>query len=335
MNPFILVLIILWMVLVVVFVLFLVRRSKEKSQPKKFSTEFNQTALNIGLSKTQVKEIKNLLAKSGITKPFLVFSDASLLDQVIADNISGMDKAKVSDVEKEKAILNLFEIKRIIHNHFLDMSEGVRSTQEIEANQLLNLKLPGVGNFYSIVIVNDKKNLICNMPEIKDPMSIPWKDKTVEVYFWRFNDAGYVFNTVIENVVYNKRMQVLVLQHKNNIKRIQRREYPRRKCRFNSKFFKFSLSTNEAGKPVILLGRTQFGVVIDISPGGLSMASDEVLPKNQSVKMEVTIGEDLMVAYGTIINAVKKKNMYIMHVQFQRITDHNKNIIYRYVYRYV
>lgn len=335
MNPFIMVLLVLWVILVAVFILYLVRKAQEKTQPKKFSTEFNQTALNIGLSKGQVKEIKSLLARSGITKPFLIFSDASILDKVIAENISGLEMSKVSDLEKEKSILNLFEIKRIIHNHFLDMSEGVRSTQEIESNQLLNLKLPGVGNFFSIVIVNDKKNLICSIPEVKDPMSIPWKDKIVEVYFWRFNDAGYVFNTEIENVVYNKRMQVLVLAHKNNIKRIQRREYPRRKCRFNSKFFKFSLSTNEAGKPVILLGRTQFGVVIDVSPGGLSLASDEVLPKNQSVKMEVTIGEDLMIAYGTIINAVKKKNMYIMHIQFQRITDHNKNIIYRYVYRYI
>ncbi len=334
MNPLILVLVIVWLVTVFIFVIYLIKRSRDKVQPKKFSTEFNQTALNLGLTKNQVKDIKNLLARSGITKPYLVFSDASLLDKVIAESIQGIEKNKIADVEKEKEILNLFEIKRIIHNHFLDMSEGVRSTSEIEPNQLLNLKLPGVGTFYSIVIINENKNLICSMPEIKDPMSVPWKDKQVEVYFWRFNDAGYVFKTVIENVIFNQKMQALILGHKNNIKRIQRREFPRRKCRFNAKFFKFSLSTNETGKPVILLGRTQFGVVIDVSPGGISLASDEVLSKNQSVKMEVTIDEDVLVAYGTIINAVKKKNMYIMHVQFQRITDHNKNIIYRYVYRY-
>ena len=334
MNPGFIIILILWILTMIVFAVALYYRSKQKKPSKKFGSEFTQTALSVGLSKNEVKELKAVLVKAGITKPFLIFTDQSLLEKAVIEGVKNLEKFNLPPKEKEKAILNLFEIKRKVHLHFHDMGDGIENTRQIEANQLLSMKIQGIGTFYSIVIVNEGKNLVCSIPEIKDPASIPWKDKIVEVYFWRFNDAGYVFRTRIENVVYNKRMEVLLLAHSSKLKRIQRREYPRRKCRFNARFFKFSLSTNDLGKPVILLGRTQYGIVIDLSPGGLSIASDEVLTKNTSVKIEVDIEEEKLTAYGTVIKAVKKKNMFLMHVEFQRISDKNKNLIYRFVYKY-
>jgi len=325
---------ILWILTMILFVTVLIYRARQKKPAKKFGSEFTQTALSVGLSKNEVKELKSVLVKAGITKPFLIFTDPALLEKAVTEGVKNLEDFNLPPKEKEKAILNLFEIKRKVHLHFHDMGDGIENTRQIEANQLLSLKIQGIGTFYSIVIINEGKNLVCSIPEVKDPSSIPWKDKIVEVYFWRFNDAGYIFRTRIENVVYNKRMEVLLLSHSSKLKRIQRREYPRRKCRFNARFFKFSLSTNELGKPVILLGRTQYGIVIDLSPGGLSIASDEVLAKNTSVKIEVDIDEEKLTAYGTVIKAVKKKNMFLMHVSFQRITDRNKNLIYRFVYRY-
>jgi c-di-GMP-binding flagellar brake protein YcgR len=334
-SPLTLIIIIVWVLTVSVLIAIFVHNMQKKKQGKTFSKEFNHLALSVGLSKNDIKDIKDILVKSGISKPYLIFSDANLLEKVILENIASIEKLNLPPEDKEKRILALFEIKRKIFNHYHSMREGLRSTMEIEANQLLSMKVGSLGKFYTILILNDRKNLICSMPEIKEPFSLEWKDKPVEIYFWRYNDAGYVFKSTIENVVNNKRLQSLLIAHTTDIKRIQRREYPRRKARFNCKFFKFSITTSEQGKPVALLGKTHFGVVIDLSPGGASIMSDEVPKKNSNIKLDFSIGEESYIAYGTVMNVVRKKNMYIVHIQFHRMSDRVKNTIYRYVYNYI
>lgn len=326
---------VIWLVTLSLLVAILIQRKMKPKTRKQFSTEFNQMALSVGLNKGDIKEIKALLSHAGITKPYLIFSDPKLLDSIINENVGHIDKLHLPPDEKQKRILFLFEIKRKIYNHFISIREGLGSTLEIEPNQLLSLTITGVGKFYSVVIINDRKNLVINIPEVKDPLSIPWKDKNVEVYFWRYNDAGYVFKTHIDNVIINEKMQALLLSHTDSVKRIQRREYPRRKCRFDCKFFKFSLSTNEDGKPILLLGKTRYGVIIDVSPSGASIVSDSSLVKNNLVKVEFDIEEEGVIAYGKVINSVKKKNVYIIHIQFQRISDKSKNTIYKFVYKYI
>ncbi|OHD55805.1 MAG: hypothetical protein A2Y33_14305 [Spirochaetes bacterium GWF1_51_8] len=334
--PIIALIIIFVLVLTIsVLIAVLVHNMQKKQKGKPFSTEFNQLALSVGLSKNDIKEVKDILVKSGISKPYLIFSDAGLLEKVVLENIQGIEKSNLSPEEKEKRILSLFEIKRKIYNHYYSMREGLRSTMEIEANQLLSMKVGSLGKFYTILIMNDRKNLICSMPEIKEPFSLDWKDKPVEIYFWRYNDAGYIFKSTIENVVNSKRLQSLLIAHTADIKRIQRREYPRRKARFTSKFFRFSITTSEQGKPVALLGKTHFGVVIDISPGGASIMSDEPVKKGSNLKLDFSINEESYIAYGSVLNIVKKKNMFIIHLQFHRMSDRVKNTIYRYVYNYI
>jgi len=307
----------------------------KKSVSKKFPTEFNKMGLSVGLSRNDIKEIRNLLAEAGITKPYMIFLDSSILEKMVTENINKIETLNIPELEKEKRLLHIFDIKRKINNHYLDMHRGIRSTLEIEPNQLLSMKVAGVGNFYSIVIINDKRNLICSIPDIKDPTSVQWKDKQVEIYFWRYNDAGYIFKTKIENVVFSSKLQALMIAHQETLKRIQRREYPRRKCRFDVKFFKFSVSTNDDGKPVVLLSRTHIGIMIDISPDGASVISDDALAKNSAVKLEFNIDERKIVVYGTILNVIKKRNMFVMHIKFQRISDASKTQIYRYVYKYI
>lgn len=301
---------------------------------KPFSSEFNQLALSVGLSKNDIKEIKTILMEFGITKPYLIFSDPALLDKIIHENTENIEKLNLPPEEKQKRLLLLFEIKRKVYNHYHNIREGIRSSMEIEPNQFLSMSVAGLGKFYSVVIINDKKNLVISLPEVKDAQNLAWKDRQVEIYFWRYDDAGYLFKTRIENVV-SDRMQALILAHQNNLKRIQRREYPRRKCRFDTKFFKFSLSTNDKGKPVMLLGKTNVGYLIDISPSGASLVSETGLPKNSSVKVEFKIADELVSGYGKLINVSKKKNMNVMHIQFQRISDRSKNLIYKYVYKYI
>lgn len=313
----------------------LMHNYRKKQGSKKFSNDFNKMALSIGLKRNDINEIKTLLTNAGITKPYLVFLDSSVLEKLIGRNMERVEKLNISQKEKEKRLLYLFEIKRKIYNHYVDMRSGIKNTLEIEANQLLSLKISNLGSYYSILIMNDKRNLICSIPEIANPMSVHWKDKVVEIYFWRYNDAGYVFKSRIENVVYSEKLQALVIAHSDKLKRIQRREYPRRKARFNTKFFKFSVSTNNDGKPVVLLSRLHFGIIIDISPGGASVITEDPLPKNSAVKMQFGVEDETLTVYGTVLNVIKKKNMFVMHVKIQRLNDKSKNQIYRYVYNYI
>ncbi len=329
------VLFVVWMFtlsgLIVVVVYFY--RSRRKKM--RFAGEFNQLALSIGLSRDDIKELKQILKEQKISKSYLIFTSSLHLDRMVSGAIQGLESLHIPEKERQSRLLKIFEIRRKISNHFLEMNIGLKSTQEIEVNQPITIKLSGVGKFYSSVLLNDRKNLICAIPDIKDPFSIPWKEKSVEVYFWRSRDAGYVFQSVIENVVYNEKMKALLISHQPNLKRVQRREYPRRSARVNAKFFKFSITTGKDGKSVVLLGTTNFGVITDLSVGGLSLVSDDFLEIGSAVKVKFELDEENVELYGKVVKIYRRKQLYIMHVKVLRLGDRAKNLIYRYVYRYL
>lgn len=326
---------VVWMLTLSVVLSVVIYRYRTRKKKINFTGEFNQLALSLGLSRDDIKELKHILKEQKINKPYLIFTSSLQMETMVNRAISSLENLNISDKDRESRVIKIFEIRRKISNHFLEMNVGLKSTQEIEVDQPITLKLQGVGKFYSTVLVNDRKNLICSIPDIKDPFSVPWKDKNVEIYFWRARDAGYVFNSVIENVVYNDKMKALLIAHQPSLKRVQRREYPRRSARINAKFFKFSISTGKDGKSVLLLGGTHFGVITDLSVGGLSMVSDDFLEIGNSVKVQFDLNEVSLDVYGKIIKLFRRKNFYVMHIKIVRLDNLAKNLIYRYVYRYL
>ena len=302
---------------------------------KMFSTEFEQLAQSTGFDKAESDTLKNLMRESKIPKPYLIFSDASVLEKFVNLNLQRLDKEKLTDEEKNKQILYLFELKRRITNHYYYMWGGLKSTREIDPNQLLSLNVTGIGNCYSIVILNDHKKLLCSIPEIKDASTMEWKDRDVSVYLWRSNDAGYQFKTRIEAAVLKGKLKGLILAHTDELKRALKREHPRRRARFGAKFFQFKITSDAKGKPIVQLGKTHVGIVTDVSTGGASIATEDPLAKGSSLKLEFLIDDEPIVVYGKILDAHKKKNFFILRAQFQRINDKAKGMIYRYVYNYI
>lgn len=330
----------LWLFTVILgFIYFMLRQSKQGKRKNflRSDSEFTDMTQSIGFSEEDTERLRKMLARIGVSKHYLIFSDPALLEKAVKREVEIIEKMKIPPKERDEKILDIFEIKRKVLNHFQMMSEGLTSSFSIEANQLLSLSIPSLGKFFSIVILNDKKHLIISLPDVKNADQISWKDKSVDVYFWRYNDAGYRFKSKILGMVNTDQMKALILDHSPELKRIQRREYPRRKTRINARFFKFSIKQNEEGKPTIVLGNTLRGVIIDVSARGASFFSETLLKVNTPVKLEFKFDEDspdTVTAYGRVIKTTKKNNIYILHIRFDRLSAHSKNLIYRYVYKY-
>jgi len=92
--------------------------------------------------------------------------------------------------------------------------------------------VPGSGVFKSQVIKNTSSYLTISRPTSnKHAGSFSWQGVKVSVYFWREDDAGYVFDTVVEDEIFSKGLASLKIAHADNLFRTQKRKSIRVKLR--------------------------------------------------------------------------------------------------------
>jgi hypothetical protein len=304
---------------------------------------FHRMATNIGLNKEQVQILDNLIRICKVRQPFLLFSNAGLLDDVLKKGLYSVSNNKeLSEVDKDRRFKSFYKIKEIIERNSR-RGVGITSTNLVRPGQPVVLSFPDSSQLQTKVLTNLKRMLVCLIPDEVGSDRLKWQKGTnLKAHFWRDNDSGYMFSSKILGYDHIKGKPAVLIQHSRTLKRNQQRKFRRRPLARSCFFYPIEVVTVGRGRHAKKRAYVQqnfkhLGNFIDISAGGCSINSQSPLDRSRllMIEFEIERGERIT-AYGKVRRVTQNKGLFnVMHIMFTKLTSHNLNSIYSYVYNYV
>jgi|GEM_PF-6714692 len=334
---------IILLLVIILFVLYLIIYNYFK---KKYNLDFSRKnylkkhnfyslGKSADLTQEETKHLYNIVIKQKIKYPLTCFTNAKLLDEIIKNELREIERYKNKTNEErtnESAII--LEIKAKIEKSLRD-NTGIRTTHLIIENQKMVIFVRNRGYFYATVLKNINEFLIIQLISKKIIKRVFSELDYLKIYFWREEDAGYIFESHI--VGYGDDIKTYYIKHSDNLIRSQKRKYRRVPVNINGDIYPMETKIINKKKKYILAGGPQIKCNIkNLSAGGLMMVSENIKTKNNIIKIVFTLNRYEVSTIGKIIRVHNfQDNLYEMTVQFLKMLLKDKNVINKYVYNYL
>jgi c-di-GMP-binding flagellar brake protein YcgR len=317
---------------------------KSAASRRKFNRYvFQRMAANVGLTKPQLESLENLIRVCKVKQPFLIFSNAGLLDDILKKGIYSVNHNKeLSEGDKEKRLSDFYKIKETLERSSR-RGVGITSTNLIRPGQSIVISLPDGSQLQTRIVTNLKRMLVCAIPDELGAERLAWKRGTeIKAHFWRSNDSGYVFTSKILGYDNVKGRPTFLIQHSRTLKRNQQRKFRRRPLARSCFFYPIEIVSVGKGRNAKRRAYVQenfkhIGNFLDISAGGCSVNSQAPLERGKLLMIQFEIERaERLTAYGKVRRVSSSKGLFsVMHIMFTKVTSRNLNNIYSYVYNYV
>jgi len=305
---------ILIFILLFLFLSFLFILHFRKALKAKFLKKlFMKTIKEKGLSEKAGEILWKYSTKLG-RDPFLTLevkaSFEKVIDQYVEEN-PDYDEKLIQDTRKK---LGFDTIPAFI---------PLCSTKDIEMFQ--NGRITYENNTYESALYDkDEKFMYWLLINITTPPNL--KGKTVKVQFTRRDDAIYVLEGEVDDVIVEDNKVVLKMHHHGDMKRIQRRQYARIEVDIPVTVGRIS-EQNPADIKWLPANAK------DISAGGIRIC----VPLSERLKLNLSIGSELWISFnldgkpmelkGTVVNILEKKTTICYGIKFTNIKSKDESHI--------
>lgn len=331
-------------VIILIVVGTLVNRRRRPLSPdevqKVSGAAFRRAGRSVGLPPQHVQALEELVRITKVKQPFLVFTSAGLLDDVLKKGLYSIEAARdVAPEEKERRKGVLFQVKQIIEKN-ARKGAVLRSSTMLKPGQLLTVTPGGGGHFASKVVSNMKDFLTISAPAGAAGTEMRWMRGTpLAVYFWRENDAGYTFPSKVLGYDTVKGLSCVLIQHSKTLRREQRRKARRREIMRACFYYPIRIVETGSGrkterKASVDQGLRTLGTVVDLSAGGCAIQTLSPFERGKLVMVEFDIDRRAPIrAFGKVMGVARRKGRGgIMHVMFTSVTRQHLNRICSFVY---
>jgi c-di-GMP-binding flagellar brake protein YcgR len=331
-------------VIILIVVGALVNRRRRPLSPdevqKVSGAAFRRAGRSVGLPPQHVQALEELVRITKVKQPFLVFTSAGLLDDVLKKGLYSIEAARdVAPEEKERRKGVLFQVKQIIEKN-ARKGAVLRSSTMLKPGQLLTVTPGGGGHFASKVVSNMKDFLTISAPAGAAGTEMRWMRGTpLAVYFWRENDAGYTFPSKVLGYDTVKGLSCVLIQHSKTLRREQRRKARRREIMRACFYYPIRIVETGSGrkterKASVDQGLRTLGTVVDLSAGGCAIQTLSPFERGKLVMVEFDIDRRAPIrAFGKVMGVARRKGRGgIMHVMFTSVTRQHLNRICSFVY---
>lgn len=293
------------------------------------------TGLDSGFKPSQIVFLGKIGKSSGLEDITTLFWSLTALDRCTVEIIR---RSRQTGTENNPASQNLLSRLYTYRTKVeLDQSKkkrGLVTTRDILVGQRVRILLRGVGVFSSKVIQNTSRNLVLDFPSgtKTTASSIDWRNCTVGIYFWRHDDAGYVFDTQVVSDPYALGKAMLHVAHSTNLVRSQKRKSIRVKCSIYAQLYlvKPGESMDNALEPEPGMKC----LVEDLSEDGAMILIGGKAVKNMQIKLQFLVHDVLIVMSGYIraVDHNSGTNQSRIHFESGELNPRMKNAILSFVY---
>ena len=205
-----------------VLVLLLARPGRDKAGWIQFYAKGKEA----GFSLKEIDHLRRLATKSNIDDPVLIFSSQEHLDVCIRFQVRTMHlSGGGDDLGLQDFLSRLYDFRKRIELEKPVSKHGISNSRQITDGQSLRILVKGSGVFRSQIVKNTSNYITISRPtSAKMPATFSWQGVDISVYFWREDDAGYVFDSQVTDEVYSKGIASLKISHSNSLFRTQKRK---------------------------------------------------------------------------------------------------------------
>ncbi len=287
-----------------------------------------------GLSIHEARELGDAAALAGLSDTTNVLWSPRDLDRAIVILLAklkeeGRDRTRegISLVDKVYTLRKKLEFEQPRFKY------GIKSSRHMAQGQRVRVLVYGIGVYNATVIDNNARYLVISYPTGgRLPKGWVWKGKKVSIYFWRHEDAGYVFDSFVIEDLRIRNVPVLHVSHSEALLRTQKRRSIRARSRIPAYLYIVKRIEGAYEKPERAPGlRAQ---IQDLSEDGVAVAIGGKAPPGIKVKLQFALGEKSIVMSGTAksVDYDSDKNRSVIHVEAVTPSPRTRNAIRSYVY---
>jgi c-di-GMP-binding flagellar brake protein YcgR len=305
--------------------LILSRSGKEKSSSW---IQFYAKGKDSGFSFKEIELLRRLAVKSNLEDPASLFWSQNQLDVCIRSMVRNMHRSGDGGDESSQDFLSkLYDYRKKIEMEKPKVKNGISDSRQISDGQVLRVLVSGSGVFKSQVVKNTNQYMTISRPSSnKLPGTFSWTGLKISVYFWREDDAGYVFDTDVLDEVYSKGIASLKISHAESLFRTQKRKSVRVKLH-KSAFLYLLANEEDAGKLEINPGLKCF--LEDLSDTGCAVTVGGKAAADLRIKVQFALNNTPIVMSGTVRSVEFKEdvNRSLLHVEADPLPIETRNQI--------
>lgn len=326
----------MWIILAILFVIFLViiivlRKLGGGNFPW---VQFYAKGRESGFSLKEVNLLRKVAVENRLENPTSLFWSIKQLDRSIRGTITKFRNEGIySDEANVNFVGKLFDFRRQVELNLPKYKLGLKTSRKIATHQKIKINLPGAGTYNASVVENLRKYLAISYPEGPVlPEGFDWKGQDISVFFWRGDDAGYVFDSNVIEDYSDKNYAILHISHSDNLVRSQKRSSVR-------------IDVNRPAQLYLLKGIHEASEIeeksnglrcrlIDVSEGGAAIMIGGKAKVGIAVKVQYNLPPYKLRMSGVVrgVNFNPKKNQSILHLQAAPLHPIMRNQLLSYVY---
>lgn len=325
-----------WILTGVVFVLLLIgvsllRRAGGGNFPW---VTFYAKGKESGFSFGEVNLLRKVAVQNKLKNPTTLFWSIDQLDRSIRGTILKLrSDNRLKDPESQKFLSKLFGFRKNVEFDLPKYKLGIKNTRKLPHRQKLTINVPGVGTYTTQVVENLRRYLAINYPEgPKPPRDFTWKGRRINVYFWRHDDAGYVFETKVLDDFYEKKYPILHVAHSDSLVRSQKR----RSLRVDTDLpvYIYPMKSLESADETQERRKGLKSRMRDLSEDGAAVLIGGKGKVGMPLKLQFKLSKSTIVMPGIVkgVNHNEKKNQSVLHIQSKPLSPPSRNRILMYVY---
>ncbi|MDR0450039.1 MAG: PilZ domain-containing protein [Treponema sp.] len=205
-------------------IVFAVSRSRTENEGSWI--QFFAKGKDLGFSFKELELLRRLAVKGNLEDPTALFWSHTQLDLCIRTLVRSMRMSgEEEDPGNQDFLSKLYDFRKKIVMDTPKIKWGISNSRQISEGQALRILVAGTGVFKSQIVKNTAQYITISRPvNAKVSPSFAWRGVKVSVYFWRQDDAGYVFDSEVIDEVFSKNISSLKIAHSDSLFRTQKRK---------------------------------------------------------------------------------------------------------------
>ena len=281
------------------FSLFLLFSLKDKNRAG--WVQFYAKGKDEGFSQKEIDLLHELAIKSNLGEPTALFFSQDTLDECIRSLVRDM---RLSGTENEKEdhdfLSKLYDYRKKLEMKKPAVKHGIVNSRQISDGQNLRVLLKNIGVFKSQIVRNSSEYIVISRPTSDKhelPSNFSWQGEKILIYFWRNEDAGYTFDSSVQDEIFTKALPCLRISHTESLKRTQKRKSIR--IRTHKPAFLYPINNeDEAGRPEEAPGLKCF--LEDLSDTGCAVSVGGKATANLRLKVQFALNNTVVCMSGTV-----------------------------------
>jgi c-di-GMP-binding flagellar brake protein YcgR len=283
----------------------------------------------------EINILRKVAVENKLENPLSLFWSIKQLDRSIRGTIIKWRSQEIEhEPGSEQFLSKLFDFRKTVEFNLPKYKLGINTSRKITPHQKIKISLESGKTFNSSVVENLRKYLAVSYPQgERTPPGFAWRGQKVNVYFWRIDDAGYIFQTRVLDDFYDRQYPIIHLAHSDNLTRSQRRGSVR--VETSRPAHLFPLKNIENANETIERGGGLRCRLLDISEDGAALLIGGKAKVGLPMKIQFSLVKNEPIILNGVIKGLtynQKKNQSILHIQAVPPSYRMKNAILTYVY---